>query len=624
MGRFLHELRRRNVFRSVAGYLAVAWVTFEVVQGVESAAGLPAWADSVALIVLVAAFPVVAFVSWTFELTPDGIRTTRRADAEDDEAPPPPRLFDFAMMGAIVLFAGLLAWQPISRTISTGAPPLARPGDDVNIVSPADAPEADSAETAEPPELTVAVLPFLAMSANADDGFFADGLTEEILNSLASVPELRVTSRTSAFQFRGNDLPSIPEIAASLGVAHILEGSVRPSRDGQQVRITAQLIRAADDAHLWSQTYDRSLDDVFAIQEDIAENVAAVLEVVLSEDSRRQMRDSGTRNFDAFIAYQQGRALWDRAHSEDETDALLEQADAFFQRATELAPDYSEAYLLQSDWYAHQLSEPSEELDEAALEALRTRQEELLISAYETAATDTRRAIVDANMILFSENWQGARNVLEDALTSSECAHDNWLQDFSRIYDNADQRLAYAEHLIGCDPLNPDIRLFFGQTLLDRGDYAAALDWGDDLAARGMTYESELVRFDALLGLGRLDDAEAMLQPHWEWERIRLAAMRGGETAREVIGPFVTDDADWFNMMMHAYLGEREAANAIATAIDARPYGTLDLLTAVTSCRCGAPFDRDAVPNLSMRLAQAGFAWPPAGDLGFPLMESAD
>ena len=450
MGRFLHELRRRNVFRFAAGYLAMAWVSFEVISGIKNAAGLPVWIDSVALIVLVAAFPVVLFVAWTFELTPDGIRTTPSADSDGDETPLSPRPMDYALMAAIIVFAGLLAWQPISRTISTGAPPLARNGEAVNVVSPAET-SAENVETSDGNgmavglrELSVAVLPFLAMSANEDDGFFADGLTEEILNSLAAVPELRVTSRTSAFQFRGNDLPSIPEIANSLGVAHVLEGSVR--RSGDQVRITAQLIRAEDDVHLWSQTYDRSLDDVFAIQEDIAENVAGVLQIVLSEDNRRQMRNSGTRNFDAFIAFQQGKTLWDRGHEEEDGDALLEQADAYFTRATELATDFSEAYLLQSDYYAHILSEYAleEDFSEDELEAARTRHAELLQSAHETASTDTRRAIVEANQIFFSDDWQNARGAIEDALTSQECADDNWLRDFARIYDNIDHRLAYA------------------------------------------------------------------------------------------------------------------------------------------------------------------------------------
>ena len=222
------------------------------------------------------------------------------------------------------------------------------------------------------------------------------------------------------------------------------------------------------------------------------------------------------------------------------------------------------------------------------------------------------------NEILFSEDWTYARQTLEQAITSDICAHDNWTQDFAYLYGNMDQRLAYAERLVECDPLNPMIRLFYGNTLIVRGDYEAALDWAADLTERGMDYEAEVIGFDALLGLGRLGDAEAMLQPHWEWESLRLAARRGGDTAREVLTPFLSEDAVWFNLILLTWIGDTEAANAVAAEIDARPYGYLDLMTAIDSCRCGAPFDRNAVPDFSRRLAQANFEWPPRGDLGFP------
>lgn len=619
MNGVLQELRRRKVFRPAAGYLAAAWISFEVVAGVEGAAGLPDWSDSVALIVLVAAFPVVLVIVWMFEFTPDGIRRTPPRNAAEADAPPPVRPLDYAVMAAIILFAGLLAWQPVNRTIRTGAPPLAS-GDAVNIVSPMDA-DPEPPASAEPPELTVAVLPFLAMSADDQDGYFADGLTEEILNSLAAVPELRVTSRTSAFQFRGEDLPPIPEIAASLGVAHVLEGSVR--RAGDRVRVTAQLIRAADDTHLWSEAYDRAFEDVFAIQEEIASSVAEVLEVVLSETSRRRMRNSGTRNVEAYIAFQQGKELWDRSHEGEDERGLLERADAFFETATTLAPDYSEAYLLQSDWYAHQLSEPEltgdAGVDAERRETARARQAELLERAWETATTDTRRAIVEANQILFSDDWTDARGAIEDAITSRECAHDNWLQDFVTIYDNPAHRRAYTRRQVDCDPLNPDARLMHGQALIVAGDYDAALDWAEDLAARDLGYESEVIRFDALLGLGRLDEAETELQPHWEYERMRLAAMRGGEVAETVIRPFAPpENGGWYELMMFTFLGERDRANAIAAELDSKPYGYIDLITVIEACRCGAPFDLASTPDFAARIAQSTFAWPPPGDLGFP------
>ena len=253
MGRFINELRRRNVLRVTGVFLGVSWLLFEVVSGVEQAAGLPPWADSVALIVLIVAFPVFLVLAWFFDVTPDGIKRTPPAESAGDL--PSNQFVDMGVLAAIFIFAGLIAWQQVNRLANLPE----QSGDIVNVVTPANAGGEGgqtrsgtpiSVDGSQPSDLSVAVLPFLAMTTEDTDRYFADGLTEEILNSLAAVPELLVTSRTSAFQFRGDDLPSIPEIAGSLGVAHILEGSVR--RSGDQVRITAQLIRASDDRHLWS------------------------------------------------------------------------------------------------------------------------------------------------------------------------------------------------------------------------------------------------------------------------------------------------------------------------------------------------------------------------------------
>jgi adenylate cyclase len=622
MGRFIKELRRRNVLRVTGVFLGVSWLLFEVVSGVKEAAGLPEWADSVALIVLIIALPVFLVWAWFFDVTPEGIKRTPPADPIGDA--PPNHLVDFGVLAAIFVFAGLIAWQQVNRLANL--PPAS--GDIVNVVTPANATPGEdgqvrtgvpiSVDGNQPSDLSVAVLPFLAMTAEDTDRFFADGLTEEILNSLAAVPELLVTSRTSAFQFRGDDLPSIPEIAGSLGVAHILEGSVR--RSGDQVRITAQLIRASDDRHLWSQTYDRSLEDVFQIQEDIAENVAAVLKVVLDEENRLRMTYTGTRNFDAYIAFQEAKALWDRAHEEDEND-LLERADAIFATALELAPDYSEAWLLRSDWYGHQLAELSVQtpVDMEAIERAAAQQTEFLNRAYDTADSNSRRDIIEANLIFFSEDWRNARAVLNEALAADECANDNWLQVFSILYDDMDRRLAYARQQVECDPLNEVMLLLLGDTYLARGEYVEAHGVATTLNELNFLFEAETIGFEALLGAGLREEAEVMLQPDWEWEEIRFVARFGTpEAVRAHLEPFLSEDNSWFDLVIAALMGETEWANEIAAAIDARPYPVLALSDAIANCRCGAPFDLESTPNFSARIAESGISWPPAGDLGFP------
>lgn len=617
MGSFINELRRRGVIRAIAGYLVAAWLVLQVVAAVENAAGLPVWSDGLALIVLIVGFPIVVFMAWSFDLTPEGLKPTVVEGAVAE----PTKALDYAMFAAIALFCGLIAWQLASRpALFSGL----RPGDTVALVTPAaEGPPAEVA-VAPPPELSVAVLPFSAFSSNEDDGYFADGLTEEILNSLALLPDLLVTSRTSAFQFKGPDVPPIPEIARSLNVAHVLEGSVR--RSGDRVRVTTQLIRASDDRHLWSQTYDRSLDDVFAIQEEIAEAVAAVLEIVLDDDARRRMRNSGTRSFEAFIAYQRALELWNEAHvSGDFT--LLEEADPLFASATEQAPDFYQAWLLRSDRHSHrliELSESGEAIDQAVWTALETERLALLDEAMRTAQTQAQRSIVASNQILFEAEWTNASTIVMDSLASDDCVNDNWLQTLVPLYADLDARLAYAQRLLVCDPLNPEARLFHADTLITRREYEAALADADLLLAMDQIAESEMIRLEALMGLERYDEARAMLDENWLWENYRLDARLGNVDAMSASYEELVAEGDWSALVVNAIAGRREEANTIAARIDAQPLGALTLLDVLIGCGCGAPFDLEATPNFAARLDGSGLSWPPPADLGFPLMDGAE
>lgn len=617
MGSFINELRRRGVIRAIAGYLVASWLILQVVAAVENAAGLPVWSDGLALIVLIVGFPIVVFLAWSFDLTPEGLRPT----IVEGNAAEPTRTLDYVMFAAIAVFCGLIAWQLATRpSLFTGQ----RPGDTVALVTPANAGPPAEVEAAPPPELSVAVLPFSAFSSNEDDGYFADGLTEEILNSLASLPDLLVTSRTSAFQFKGPDVPPIPEIARSLNVAHVLEGSVR--RSGDRIRITAQLIRASDDRHLWSQTYDRSLDDVFAIQEEIAEAVAAVLEIVLDEDERRRMRNSGTRSFEAFIAYQRALELWNEAHESGDFTAL-DEADPLFAMATEQAPDFFQAYLLRSDRHSHRLiemSESGEPIDQAAWTSLETERVALLDEAMRTSQTLAQRSIVASNQILFEDDWTNASTIVLDALTSEDCLNDNWLQTLVVLYPDLDARLAYAERLLVCDPLNPEARLAHADTLIARQDFEAALADADRLFEMDQIEESELVRLDALMGLERYDEARALLDESWEWENSRLDARLGDADALAEVRDDLAELDDWSALIVNAIAGRRAEANAVAARMDARPLGAVSLIDAIIGCGCGAPFDLEATPNFAARIQESGLAWPPTADLGFPLMDAAE
>lgn len=263
---FLAELRRRNVVRVGAGYAVVSWIVLQVADLAAPALRLPEWVTSLVLFLLLLGLPVALFLAWAYELTPEGIRRTQEVGdaARVDRG----SKFDIAVILLLVVAIGLILQDSY----------FSRP--EVEVESHEALREQTPVPEPNPEPVSIAVIPFLNMSDDPAQEHFADGLTEELLNSLAPIDELRVISRTSSFAFKDSDLP-LPEIAERLGVSNILEGSVR--RAGDRVRITAQLIETTTDSHLWSETYDRELtvDSIFEIQESIAGTVVDALKIRL-------------------------------------------------------------------------------------------------------------------------------------------------------------------------------------------------------------------------------------------------------------------------------------------------------------------------------------------------------
>jgi TolB-like protein/Tfp pilus assembly protein PilF len=300
------ELKRRNVFRVGAAYLVVGWLLIEVADTVFPRLGLPDWTVTLVIALLLLGLPVALFLAWAFELTPEGVKRTEDVHLDESVTKFTGRKLDFAIIAVLAVALGWFAWDKFGA----GPPPPA----------PVEAGQATA---------SIAVLPFTDMSAAGDQEYFGDGLAEEILNLLAGVRELKVSGRTSSFSFKGKDTP-IPEIGRALGVAHILEGSVRKA--GDRVRITAQLVKAEDGFHLWSETFDRQLADIFAIQDEIAGAIANALQL------RLVGQVAGTGNLEAYDLYLQARALIYTRNLRD-----LEQARRLIDRALALDPDYAPA-----------------------------------------------------------------------------------------------------------------------------------------------------------------------------------------------------------------------------------------------------------------------------------------
>jgi len=623
---FFKELKRRNVVRVGIAYTVATWLLIQVTDIVFPRIGLPDSAVTLVIALLAIGFIPALIVAWAFELTPEGIKREKDVDRSQSIAPTTGRKLDRMIIGVLTV---LVAYLLIDKLVLDQSEPVPQPQavqvSEVGDEKPEPVPVAGNEASKEQ---SVAVLPFVAMSSGEDDTYFADGLTEEILNSLARLPELLVTARTSSFHFKGKNMP-IPEIAATLGVEHIVEGSVR--RSGERVRITAQLIRAEDGFHLWSDTYDRTLEDVFAVQEDIAENIAETLDVVLNEEKRQRMRDARIEDVEAFVAYQKGMEMMEKAHATSNPVDLLPQANQFFDQALAIVPSITSAQMERTDLYGHIIySNAIGHGDYTPAELEAALQEILagLTQAARYAQLDGQRAYIEAERAEFSNDWSGIPAKLDRAFKSEECYAVNWVSSVAGVFGWAEQMSAHYDRLVRCDPLSGLYVAMAGQFSLWAGqpekvikltthflDKVAFQPWVDD------------VRFLALLASGKYHDTPGVYEPNpkgsiYAVPRKLFAYALDNEiaSARELLEAAKKENPvdDMTLLMAEAALGNREAANAYASKIDARFAGPFILAEAVKGCFCGAPFDLEATPNFKQRIEEAGFNWPPSSPIKFP------
>ena len=321
-----NELKRRNVFRVGIAYAIVAWLVLQVSDVVLNNIAAPDWVFKTIMLVLIIGLPIVLVFAWAFELTPEGLKREKDIDRSESITPQTGRRLNTAILVLVVIAVAYLLIERMREPAA--APPATTPQS--AAVSPAPAAPAESAAH----EPSIAVLPFVNMSADAEQEYFSDGISEELLNLLVRVKGLQVASRTSSFTYRGENL-NIPQIASELKVDHILEGSVRKA--GNRVRITAQLIDATRDRHLWSDTFDRELTDIFAIQDEIANAIVTALRETLGIGLQSVEVKAATDNLDAYQLYLKARALFIARQNLDESIRLFEQA-------IELDPQFAQAW----------------------------------------------------------------------------------------------------------------------------------------------------------------------------------------------------------------------------------------------------------------------------------------
>ncbi len=338
-----NELKRRNVFKVGVAYVVVAWLVAQVLQLIFESFGTPDWVMKTVLVLLAAGLPFVLFFAWAFEMTPEGLKRESEVDRSQSITSQTGHKLNNAIVGVLVVALGYFivdkfvldaardaalieaTKQEVTKQVETAEQELAQVSEGLPQV-------------ADEPDKSIAVLPFVNMSGDQENEYFSDGLTEELLNSLARIKELKVIGRTSSFVFKGKNT-DLREIGQTLGVAHILEGSVRKAQN--RVRITAQLIKADDGYHMWSDTFDRELNDIFAIQEEIAIRVVKELTSTLLGDSAEQLVNLGTTNTQAYEAYLRGRYLFIRKPDDVQ---VQNEADQLFQQALELDPSFTLAW----------------------------------------------------------------------------------------------------------------------------------------------------------------------------------------------------------------------------------------------------------------------------------------
>jgi TolB-like protein len=521
----IKELQRRNVFRVATAYVVVAWLLIQVAETIFPLFGFSDTPARVVVIVLAIGLLPTLVLAWVFELTPEGLRKETDIDPKLSITPRTGKKLDQMIMLVLALALGFFAFD---KFVLQPQRELALEQQKIEEVAAAREKGRSDASIESYGDQSIAVLPFINMSDDGANEYFSDGISEELLNLLSRVSELRVISRSSAFSYKNKDI-NIVEVGRALNVAHILEGSVRKS--GNQVRITAQLIDARSDTHLWSETYDRTLDDIFTVQDEIAATVVDRLRVILlGEVPTLRPTDP-----EAFALLLQARHLGDSFATD-----VLNHSNELYQQALAIDPEYAEAWTGLSRNYINltktgglPFRKGYDMAREAARKALDFDPDFALAYAvlgyiamsfdedYSVAARYVQRAIerdpanININRIAASLLRRLRRLdqaiSLGDFVISRDPANPIGHRNLSTVYlltGQLDQAIASRRKAMTLNSNQYEGLYFIGMALLLKGEAQAALD-------NFVLEEREFLRAEgtvlALYSLGRLAEYEAKL-----------------------------------------------------------------------------------------------------------------
>jgi TolB-like protein/Tfp pilus assembly protein PilF len=504
---FFGELKRRNVYKVAVAYAVVGWLLIQIGTQVFPFFEVPNWTVRLIVLLIAAGFPIALILAWAFELTPEGIKRTEDADLVT------PVVSRKQSWIYVVIIAGAL---------SVGLFFLGR---------------YTARSAANLPAKSIAILPFENLSRDPDNAYFTEGIQDEILARLAKIADLKVISRTSTQRYKSSP-DDLPQIAKRLGVSNILEGSVQKTAD--RVRVTVQLLNAATDAHLWGETYDRKLTDVFAAESDIARAIADTLRAKLTGSEQNALAARPTENTEAHQLYLRGRYFWNKR-----TGADFKKAIGYFNQAIDKDPNYALAYAGLADAYvllsAYAEASPKDSLPQAKAAAAKALE---LDSTLGEAHATLGNALI-AYDLNFAEGNREFRRAIE--LNPNYATAHQWYAETGLVpLGQFEEAIAEARRALELDPLSLVINADLGTTLTNAGRYDQAIEqlrktvemdpgfyyahWtlGDALALKGANeeaiaeYKKAIALNDdplppALLGhlyakIGRKDEALAILK----------------------------------------------------------------------------------------------------------------
>src|SRR5216684_3251372 len=549
--RFLEQLKHRNIIRVAILYLVACWLILDPVHVVFHMLEVPAWANRLVIVLMAVGFPAVLLFAWVYEITPEGLKPTVEVEPSRSIRKQTGQRLNRASFAVMAVALTYLAVDKfwLSRHVTSE-----HPATPIASVALSTAPTTSAIS-----DKSVAVLPFLDMSEKKDQEYFADGMAEELIDMLTKIQDLRVPARTSSFYFKGKS-EDIPTIARRLMVAHVLEGSVR--KYGNHLRVTAQLVRADSGYHLWSQTYDRDLHDVFEVQDEIANAVVQALQISLMGGPLTRQK-GGTQNLEAYLLYL-------RAGKENlaYSATAIKEARKYAEQAIKLDPDFILAWTM--------LGFINTSL--AQIRELPVR------DGYERARQLGQHALqlspdlTDAHLLLgyihrtYDWDWAAAQSEARQGLALNPKAW-NSLQFNGQVaasiggWDDAER---YLRQALVNDPLNPQIHWDLGTTLYRAGRFAAAETEYRKLIELAPDYAwARAYLAKTLLAEGKPEAALAMAEEESD-EANRLdilpivlhAAGRqaeADEALKALIAKFADSDA-YFVAMTYAYRDDHDLA----------------------------------------------------------------